>query len=321
MPTAVSARPSPRIGFIGLGLMGHGIAKNLLLKGFTLTAMVHRNRAPLADLRKLGAKEAKSVEQLVKASDIVFLCVTGTPQVEAQLLGKGKILEVLAQLPKRAKSEPEFTIVDCSTAEPSSSAQLFALCKQAGAVFVDAPLARTPKEAEEGRLNIMVGASAAVFKRLTPVFQAFCENVLHVGAPGAGHTIKLLNNFIGMTTAAAVAEACAAAVKAGVSPSQLHRVVSAGAVNSGIFQAMMAGPIEGDMTRLKFALQNAQKDLRYYNRLAESVGMPSPVGQASLQAFATANALGFGEHFVPALLQAQEVINRVAIVPVAARKA
>jgi 3-hydroxyisobutyrate dehydrogenase-like beta-hydroxyacid dehydrogenase len=170
----------PRIGFIGLGLMGHGMAKNIVTKGYPLTVRVHRNRRPLEDLLAAGAKEVGTNAEVARNSDIVFLCVTGTPQVEAIVHGADGLL---------AAAREGFIVVDTSTAEPASTAVLRAAFAEKGALFVDAPLARTPVEAEQGRLNTMVGADDAVFARLKPVLQAFCENVIHAGPPGHGHTL------------------------------------------------------------------------------------------------------------------------------------
>ena len=296
----------PRIGFIGLGLMGHGMAKNLVTKGYPLTVRVHRNRKPLEDLLAAGAKEVSTTAEVARASDIVFLCVTGSPQVEENVYGDGGIL---------GAARAGLIVVDTSTAEPASTARIRDDLARKGVTFVDAPLARTPKEAEEGRLNIMVGADDAVFATLQPVLGAFCENVIHAGAPGAGHVIKLLNNFIAMTAAATIAEACATATKAGVSVRKLHEVVSAGAVNSGIFQLTCGRMLEGDLTGLKFTLVNAQKDLRYYTHLTEGLGLPSLIGEAAHQSFVTASALGFGDRFIASLFEAQETLNGLAIVP------
>ena len=139
----------PRIGFIGLGLMGHGIAKNLVSKGFPLTLRVHRNRKPAEDILAAGAKEAKTNAEVARASDIVILCVTGSPQIEEIVYGENSILGVARQ---------GLIVIDTSTAEPTSTAKIRGDLAPKGTLYVDAPLARTPKEAEEGRLNTMVGA-------------------------------------------------------------------------------------------------------------------------------------------------------------------
>src|SRR5205085_5115505 len=129
-----------------------------------------------------------------------------------------------------------------------------------GATFVDAPLARTPKEAEEGRLNAMVGADEATLERVRPVLQAFCENIFHVGPPGAGHTLKLVNNFMAMTIIASIGEAFAVTPKPGVKLDQLFDVVSHGALNSYIFQMMAGGDSHADFTRMKVSIDNDCKD-------------------------------------------------------------
>ena len=158
------AAGNPRIGFIGVGLMGHGIAKNLLAKGFPLTVRAHRNRAPVDDLVAKGAKEASSHAELARNAEIVFLCVTGAPQVEEAIFGADGVAK---------GAQKGLTIIDTSTSEPATTTKMREALAPLGVRFVDAPLARTPVEAEQGRLNIMVGADEATFAELKPVFAAF----------------------------------------------------------------------------------------------------------------------------------------------------
>jgi len=292
-------------GFVGAsGLMGHGIAKNLRAKGHPLALTVHRNRERVADLLAAGATEADSFAALAQQCDIVFVCVTGSPQVEAAVLGERGLL---------AGAKPGLVIVDCSTSEPESTTLLRERAAAVGVTFVDAPLARTPVEAELGKLNVMVGATEATFAQLQPVLKTFAENVIHVGAPGAGHTIKLLNNFIAQAICTATAEAFAVGARAGVDLSKLVELISAGAVNSGLFQAM-AKTLNGDLGGLKFELDNARKDLRYYTHLAESHNVPSLVGESVHQSLALASALGYGSKYVPSLVEAQEQLTGAKIV-------
>jgi 3-hydroxyisobutyrate dehydrogenase-like beta-hydroxyacid dehydrogenase len=295
-----------RIGFIGAsGMMGHGMAKNLLAKGYPLALTVHRNTERVADLLAAGATQAPNAKALAAASDIVFLCVTGSPQVEEAVLGDSGLL---------AGAAAGTLIVDCSTSEPDSTARLRERCAAAQLVYVDAPLARTPVEAEAGKLNVMVGAEAADFAKLEPVLKAFAENVFHVGAPGAGHTIKLLNNFIAQAMCTAIAEAFAVGQRSGVNLDKLVELVSAGLVNSGIFQ-VMAKTLKGDLGGMKFELNNARKDVRYYTHLAENLGTPSVVGEAVHQSLVLACALGYGKKFVPSLVEAQEQLTGAKLVP------
>ena len=299
-----------RIGFIGIGMMGHGMAKNLLAKGYALTFKANRNRERLADLLAGGASEATTPADVARRADIVFICVSTSPQVEEIVFGA----DGLAQAAREG-----LLVVDTSTAEPSSTARIRADLAARGTRYIDAPLARTPKEAEEGRLNTMVGAEPADFERVAPVLKAFCENVFHVGKPGDGHVLKLVNNMLAMTTAAAIAEAAAVAAKSGLSLKKLHEVVSAGGVNSGIFQMMFGRMLEGDLGGLKFAIANAQKDLRYYTHLAEALPVPSFVAEAAHQSFVQAASLGHGDKFIASLFEAQEQTAKVRIVDIERR--
>ena len=294
------------IGFIGLGMMGHGMAKNLLAKGFALRFTAHRNRTNLQDLLDAGAAEVASRAELVRGADVVIVCVTGSPQVEEIVYGHDGLLAAAAK---------GLIVIDTSTAEPASSTRIRADFAAQGVSYVDAPLARTPKEAEEGRLNTMVGAEPADFELLKPMLAAYCENIIHVGPPGHGHVLKLINNMLAMTTAAAIAEAMATAAKAGLSLQKVFDVISAGGVNSGIFQMMVGRMLQGDLAGLKFSIGNAQKDLRYYTHLTEMLPTTSFIAEAAHQSFVQAANLGHGDAFIASLLKVQEQINNVQIVP------
>jgi 3-hydroxyisobutyrate dehydrogenase-like beta-hydroxyacid dehydrogenase len=298
---------STNIGFIGIGMMGHGMVKNLLAKGYAVTIKANRSRANLADLLAAGAGEADSNAGCARAADIVFICVTGSPQVEDIVYGRSGLMEA---------ARPGLIVVDTSTAEPASTAKIRADLAARGAKLVDAPLARTPKEAEEGRLNTMVGADPEDFRMVEPVLKAFCENIFHVGPPGHGHVLKLVNNMMAMSFAAAIAEAFAVAAKSGLDLNKLYDVVSVGGVNCGIFQMMATKTLkEGDVTGFRFGISNAQKDLRYYTHLAEMLPVSSFMGEAAHQSLVQAVNLGFGDKLIASLFEAQEKINGVTIVP------
>ena len=294
------------LGFIGAsGLMGHGMARHLLAKGHALHLTVHRNHDRVADLLAAGAQQAAAPAALAAVCDTVFLCVTGSPQVEAAVSGAQGLL---------ARARPGLVIVDCSTSEPDSTQRLRAACAAQGVELVDAPLSRTPVEAEAGKLNVMVGATPEAFARLQPLLACFAENIFHVGGPGAGHVIKLLNNFIAQAICTATAEAFAVGQRAGVDLRELVALIGKGPVNCGLFQAM-AKTLDGTLDGLKFELDNARKDVRYYTHLAEGLGVPSVVGEGVHQSLALASALGYGKSFVPALVQAQEKLTGAVIVP------
>ena len=296
-----------RIGLVGIGLMGHGMASNLLKKGFELTFVAHRNRGNLADLLAAGAKEVKTRAEVGRSTDLVVICVTGSPQVEEVVYGKDGLMDA---------ARKGLYVVDTSTSEPESTNKIHADLAAKGVKFIDAPMARTPKEAEEGRLNTMVGAEAADFEAIKPVLAAFCENIFHVGKPGHGHLLKLVNNMMAMSMAAGIAEAFAVGARAGLDLNKLFEVVSAGGVNSGIFKMMATKTLqEGDVTGFPFGISNALKDLRYYTHLAESVMVPSLLGEATHQSFIQAVNAGFGDKTIASLFEAQEKLNNLKIVP------
>jgi 3-hydroxyisobutyrate dehydrogenase-like beta-hydroxyacid dehydrogenase len=297
--------PKPRVGFIGIGLMGHGMAKNLLAKGFPLTIKANRDRSRLQDLLDAGAREASSNAEVAELSDVVIICVTGSPQVESIVYGPAGLLD---------GAREGLIVIDTSTSEPASTAKIGADFAAKGALFADAPLARTPKEAEEGRLNTMVGADDAIFERIRPVLAAFCENIIHAGPLGHGHTLKLINNFLVMAIATSTAEAFATAARAGLSLEKFYQLISAGGVNSGIFQMIAAKAIEGNFEGMKFSIANARKDLRYYTHLTETLPVVSFIGEAVHQTLVHAVTAGFGDKFVPSLIEAQEKANGFTIV-------
>jgi 3-hydroxyisobutyrate dehydrogenase-like beta-hydroxyacid dehydrogenase len=294
------------IGFIGLGMMGHGMAKNLLAAGYGLRFMVHRDRSRLDDLLAAGAVEVTSRAELARGADAVILCVTGTPEVEQIVLGDDGLL---------AASVPGQLVIDTSTVEPASSARIREAFGARGVAYVDAPLARTPQHAESGTLNTMVGASDEDFARVRPILAAFCENIVHVGPPGHGQVLKLISNMLAMTTAAAIAEAVATAAKAGLALPKMFEVIGAGGVNSGIFQMMLGRTLQGDLGGLQFTIANARKDLRYYTHLSEMLPTSSFLAEAAHQSFVQAGNLGLGERYIASMFEAQEQLNDVRIVP------
>ena len=296
-----------RIGFIGAaGLMGHGMAKNVQAKGHALHVLLHANRERAADLLAAGAVEVDNAAELARACDAVVLCVPSSVEVEACVFGRSGILD---------GAHPGLTVIDTTTAEPASTAKVHEALAAAGIAFADAPLMRSPPQAEAGRLNTVVGADAAVFEAIPPLLATYCENNWHVGPVGAGHTLKLVNNFIAQGTAALIAEACVTATKAGVDLERLVEVIGEGGANSGVFQRMMPwvlGKGEGGMI---FKMRNAQKDVRYYTRLAEHLGVASFLGQAVHQSFVLARAQGEGEDWVPSLARGLGRANGVALGP------
>ena len=280
-----------RIGFVGVGLMGHGMAKNIVDKGWPLAILAHRRREAAEDLVKRGAKEAPSAKALAEMSDIVVLCVTGSPQVEAIVMGPEGL----------AAAKKPLLIVDCSTSEPASTRRLALELESAGIGFVDAPLSRTPKDAWEGTLDVMVGGDPEAVARARPVLDAFAGRVVPTGPVGTGHTMKLLNNFVSMGFAAIFSEALMVGAKSGLTPAVFDSVIRGGRMDSPFYQTFMKYVLERDRNAHRFTLSNALKDMSYLAGFAQALGVANPVGATVRNSFAQAVASGHGEDYVPML--------------------
>lgn len=294
-----------RIGFIGAGLMGHGVAKNILAGGYPVMVMGHRNRAPIDDLLGRGATEGKSPSELAAGSDILFTCVSDS-----------KVMTDLVRRPDGilAGAHPGLVVLDLTTAEPPSTLQLAAELATKGAQMMDAPMTLTPKEAEAGTLNVLVGGEAALFEEVRPVLETFCAKVFHIGPLGSAHTLKLINNFLTLGNTALVIEACTTALKAGVDPKMMHELISVSGGNSVIFQrfaTLLFG--EGDPTKSAFAIKNGLKDVSYFWRLAESQEAYAPLSDAVRRWYGLAVALGYGEELMPALFKLQGELSKIEI--------
>jgi 3-hydroxyisobutyrate dehydrogenase-like beta-hydroxyacid dehydrogenase len=284
---------SHHIGLVGVGLMGHGIATNLQKGGHRLTLLEHPGNQPLDALRAGGARMAATVPELARAVDVLLLCVTGSPQVEAVLTGDDGALAHLA---------PGSVVIDCSTAIPASTERMAAAAQARGLHFLDAPMTRTPKEAAEGRLNLLVGGDAALFAQWRPLLACFAENITHVGPAGSGHRMKLLHNYVSLGTVALLAEAAACAQRAGMAPEVFVDVLAKGG-GAGVALERLRGAITtGDPSALRFAMSNAQKDLTYYQQMAADTGAVRDIGAAVLDTYAQAVQDGGGDRLVPELV-------------------
>lgn len=290
----------PTIGFIGVGLMGHGMAKNLVTKGHPLVVLGHRNREPVEHLKSLGATEAKSPRELAAQSDIVHLCVTGSPQVEANLRGSEGVM---------ASGKRGLIVIDCSTSNPVSTLLLGEELQAAGMTLVDAPLSRTPAEAEAGTLDTMVGCDDTTFATIEPVLRCWAGNVVHLGPLGLGHKMKLINNFVAMGYAALFAEALAIARKAGLTVEQFHSVVGSGRMRSGFYDTFIQYSLNGNPDAHKFSIANAHKDMRYLASMANEVGAVNALQAQVKNSFAAMEAAGQGQRYVPMLAEFVAQIN------------
>ena len=282
----------PTIGFIGVGLMGHGMARNILTKGYPLVVLGHNNRQPVDHLKSLGAREASTPRELATQCDIVHLCVTGSPQVEANLRGPDGIL---------ASGRKGLIVIDCSTSNPVSTLALGDELQAAGMTLVDAPLSRTPKEAEAGTLDTMVGADPDTFARIRPVLECWATTINHLGPLGLGHKMKLVNNFVALGYAALYSEALAIARRSGLSIEQFHAVLGSGRMRCGFYDTFMKWSVDHDPNAHLFTIANAHKDMRYMAAMANDAGAVNTLQAGVKNSFAAMDAAGQGQRHVPML--------------------
>ena len=280
------------IGFIGVGLMGHGIAKNLLAAGYPVYVLAHRNRAPVEDLLSKGAKEVKTLADMARNTTVIHICAPGSPEVEAI------VVELLPDL------RPDTVIIDCSTSDRTTTTRLAARLAKHGCHMADAPLGGTPVQAESGELSTMIGATEDIYARITPVVETWARSIVHMGDNGAGHKMKLLNNFLSLGYAAMYSEALALAEKVGITTAQFDSVIRGSRMDCGFYQTFMGYAVEGNREAHKFTLKNALKDTSYLANMADGVNLANPIGGAVKNSFALAFAAGGDgpEDYVPHLV-------------------
>lgn len=283
----------PKIGFIGLGLMGSAMVRRLLNLNYHVTVVAHRNREPVDNAVDMGAIEVSTSAEVAERSDIVMLCVDTTNAVESVMQKEGGVLE---------KLKSNTVVIDFGTSMPASTRMLAKQCRMKKASMMDAPLGRTPAHAEDGLLNIMAAGEKRDYEKVRPVLEDLGENVFHVGPIGAGHTLKLINNFFAMTTACVMSEAFAMADISGLGRETLYDVMAAGPNRSGMMDFIKAGAVDNDPGQLAFSIANGLKDVSYYTSMAENFQAPSLISPAVKTTLNRADASGYGQKFVPEMV-------------------
>jgi 3-hydroxyisobutyrate dehydrogenase-like beta-hydroxyacid dehydrogenase len=281
---------SRRIGLIGAGLMGHGMAANLLKHGHEVSVLAHRNRRPVDDLVARGAKEAAHHAHLAHHSDIIILCVSTAEVVSATIsalklhLRRGHI------------------ILDSGTTDPETTRHHAASLRALGVAYADIPLTGGPEQAAIGELGVLCGAEPETFAAIEPVLRCFATTIRHFGPPGSGHTAKLISNYLVTGMAALVAESFQAARAAHLDWRNLYEVMLNGSGNSGVLRKMVAPALDGDLEGYRFSIANAAKDITYYACLADQLGRNSDLTAAVVKSYSRALAKGAGDRNVSHLL-------------------
>lgn len=279
-----------RIGFIGLGLMGSGMAGHLMEKGHELWLMAHRNRSFIEPLLKKGAHEAPDLATLAVKADVIILCLTTAKVVE----------ETLAGLKPHVRHGQ--IVIDTGTTNPETTRRLAHELKMLGVAYADAPMAGGPEQVAKKDVGVLIGAEWETYETILPVVSAYASRVKYFGPPGSGHVAKLISNYLVIGMIGLVAEAFRTAHAAQVDWKDLYEVMQNGSGNSGVLRKMMDAALAGDFDGYKFSLANAAKDIGYYASLAEELGQLTPLTQAVEQIFAEAVATGHAGRNVSHLL-------------------
>lgn len=284
-----------RIGFIGTGLMGQPMARNLLRAGFPLTA--YNRTAPRAEpLAADGARLAGSPREAADGADVVITIVSDTPDVQQVLLGENGVVEA---------ARPGMTVVDMSTISPSVTRQIAADLAARGVDMLDAPVSGGEKGAIEGTLSIMCGGRRDVFERARPVFEAMGKRLVYCGENGQGQMVKLCNQIAISSNLIACAEAVAFAKKAGLDPLTMIEAVGAGAAGSWVINVLGPKMATHDFAP-GFMVKLQQKDLRLVAQAAAELGVSVPGAMLANQLFTAVEAAGGGDLGTQSLVTVME---------------
>lgn len=289
-----------RIGLIGLGGMGRGLAKNMAAKGVDLT-VTDLDPDRVARAVDQGARAGDSPVQMARDCDVLMICITTAEAVQAIALGPDGVLAAMS---------PGDVLVDHTTVSPEHVELMRKACAEAGVEYCEAPMTRTPAHADRGEVNILFGGEEAQMERLRPVFATYAENIFHVGPAGHAIRLKLIHNYIAFANVASFCEGFALAAKEGLDMTKVIGIISAAGGKSGMMD------LYGELTLLRdftphMSLSNAQKDVRYYAEWLEQAGLPGFMAQSVHQTYALASIMGHGDEGCTAVIKAYEELSGV----------
>jgi 3-hydroxyisobutyrate dehydrogenase len=275
--------------------MGQGMALNLLKAGFSLTVW-NRTASRTEAIVEAGAQAASDPAIVAAQSDIIVVCVSDTPDVEAVVLGENGILH---------GAKPGSLVIDCSTISPKATKEIAAKLAEKEVAMLDAPISGGSEGAAKGTLSIMVGGAAADFERARPVFEAMGKTITHVGQTGAGQTVKLVNQVLVVGNALAMCEALLLAQAGGVDLKTTLKAVEAGAAGSWMLSNRGPQIIERDW-RPGFTIDLQLKDLRLVRQAADELGVPLLGTDLIFDLYRTLQAQGLGDQGNHMLMKALE---------------
>jgi 3-hydroxyisobutyrate dehydrogenase len=291
-----------RIGFIGLGIMGRPMARNLMKAGFPLTVW-NRSRPGIDELVSEGAAEGGSPADVARRSDVVITIVGDSPDVEEVALGTNGIIE---------GARAGLVHIDMTTMSPQVTRRIAERLAEAGVEMLDAPVSGGQQAAIEGTLSIMVGGKAETLERCRPVLAAMGRKIVHCGPAGAGQTVKLCNQIAVALTNLGMCEALVFAARSGIDPRVMIEAVSAGAGTSWQLQNLAPRIVERDF-RPGFKVAHQRKDLRLALEAAAAMAAPLPGTGLVADLFSALEADGLGEEGTQALVKALEKLAGVEV--------
>ena len=279
------------IGFIGVGYMGYGIAKNILKKNHNLYVVANKNRKPIDKIIADGAKEIKLLEEFSnKNLDALFMCVTNTPIAKSISERMIKILD------------SKTIIIDITTHNKTGSVETEEIYKLKNINYVECPVMGGPVQAEEGVLGGIIGATDDNFKLAEPYLKIFCKDYFHFGVVGMGAKSKLLNNFLTLGNAALINHVAKSATKLGLDLKKFYDVAKLGSGNSTALNRIFDSLLKNDFTGFKFTAKNSVKDLTYIHNLLKDFPEAAKIAEVNRNYFQKAVDDGYGENFISELI-------------------
>ncbi|WP_269451382.1 NAD(P)-dependent oxidoreductase [Thalassospira lucentensis] len=289
------------VGFVGLGGMGSGLVKNMLLKGVKVHVLdLDQEKVKLAESR--GAIVAKSVRDMARDCDVLAFCIGKAEDVQKLTInGDTGCLQDM---------KPGQILLDHTTTSPDHVDLMSAACTKIGVRYCEAPMTRTPIHAEQGCVNVLYGGDTELLEDLRPLFDTYAENIFHVGPSGHAIRLKLIHNFIAFANVASFCEGFALAAKEGLDMTKVIDIISAAGGKSGMMDLYGRKTLERDFTPY-MALEWAEKDVGYYVRWLEKAGLPGFMASSVHQTYSLASIMGFGQEGCTAVIKAYEKLSGV----------
>lgn len=292
-----------RIGFIGVGIMGKPMCKNLLEKGFEVTIVAHKNIQPVEELEKMGAKVAISKTELANKSDVLITVLPGPKEVEEVCFGEDGIVK---------GARPGSILIDMSTNSPALTKDICKRLTKYGIKMLDAPISRGVPAAENGTLITLVGGEMEVLNECKHILEAMATDIIYMGPTGTGHAAKLVNNVKIMSEMVLICEALALGLKSGIEPQKLFDAISLSSGNSFYFQYKVPRMLNGEFEP-GGSVDIGFKDINLALDWAREIGVPMLLPSIAQQIYQTAREKGLSNQDNSSLIKLYEEILNISM--------